>query len=98
VPRVKGAKSIVGQFVLVTWGDAWSRSAEYVGEKQAQEFKPIPCELVGRCLAYTPEGITVAWEKFLEDGGTEIGREPDTEHRGFQFVPKGMIIKIRVLT
>ena len=75
----------LGWFVQVDWNDASaSASMPFSAER---DHKPIVMKTRGWVLACNRAGISVASESYHEDGHDHF--------RGWTFIPKGMVVKVR---
>lgn len=72
------------RFVAVFWNDAQG-SATKVYEK-ARDHAPVLMETRGWLLDRDDDGVSVASERWTEDG--------ETHYRGHTFIPAGMVVKV----
>jgi hypothetical protein len=73
------------ELVTVRWFDAGS-SPTLVFEPQ-RDHRPVVMETIGWVLVHDAAGISVATERFSEEGVTH--------YRGWSFVPAGMIDRVQ---
>ena len=76
------------KLVIVSWNDAQATATRvYVKER---DHVPTVMHTVGWLLDQDDRGVSVACERFEEDG--------QWSYRGHTFVPAGMLIKVRRAT
>lgn len=69
---------------VVRWNDAHSVGADdFDADKH---HKPMVMETVGWIVLRNETGVSIACERYTEDGVTK--------HRGSTFIPAGMIVKV----
>ena len=81
-------KVVVGDPVVVEWGDAWMNPTEYFSKDRAAANIPMPTRTIGFVLSATESGVTVAM--------SDYGPQP-SPYRGTFFIPAGMVKEVRVL-
>lgn len=71
---------------VVVWNDAHGSVNKDIDPDSVQDHKPMVMTTMGWLLVDNEQGVTVAMEKFVEEG--------KDYYRGATFVPRGMITSV----